>query len=162
MGGRFQYGIFKVFSLKNFKINLFKYLFFQINHQVQAKKRHILGSLSSMFFPLILTNVLHFFWVTLDSQSTFFKKSCSLAPSMSSFILMLLRNCHSGIPRFFGKKCAVWWNPDLIISVPMFSLTSTELEFHPWHFSHFPCISPCFYHWLPSHVSHCIAFLLFT
>lgn len=66
---------------------------------------------------------------------------------MSTFILMLLRNCQSGITRFFGKKCGDQWNSDLIKSVPMLSLTSTELEFHPWHFSHFQCSSPCFYHY---------------
>lgn len=51
-------------------------------------------------------------------------------------------------------------------SVPMLSLTSTHLEFHPWHFSHFWCISICFYHWLPSHllcilVIHCTYFYAF-
>lgn len=149
MGEKIQYGIIslKCFVWKISKSIFSSTFFCQINHQVQAKERYILRSLSSTFFPFVLTNILHFFWITLDSQSTFFKKICTLAPSMSTFILMLIRNCQSGITRFFVNKCGDWWNSDLIKSVPMLSLTSTELEFQPWHFSHFQCINPCFYHW---------------
>lgn len=94
------------------------------------------------------------------------QKVYTLAPSISTFILMLLRNCQSGITRFSGKQSRDWQNSVLIKSVPMLSLTSADLEFHPWHFSHFWCISICFYHWLPSHlfctsVIHCTYFSAF-
>lgn len=105
-GGKFQYGIV---SLKCFVWKISKSIFSstfscQINHQVQAKERYILGSLSSTFCPFVLTNILHFFWITLGSQSTFFKKICTLAPSVSTFILMLTKNCQSGITGFFVRS----------------------------------------------------------
>lgn len=68
------------------------------------------------------------------------------------FILMLFRNYQSVITRLSGKKSRDWWNSVLIKSVSMFSLTSTDLEFHRWHFSHFSCVSICFYHWLSFHL----------
>lgn len=68
------------------------------------------------------------------------------------FILMLFRNYQSVITRLSGKKSRDWWNSVLIKSVSMFSLTSTDLEFHRWHFSHFSCINICFYHWLSFHL----------
>lgn len=103
-------------------------------------------------FPFILTIILIFFRVTPDRWRTFFKKIYTLAPSISTFIQMFLRNCQLGIAIFSGKQSGYWWNSVLIKSLPMLSLTSTDREFQPWHFFCCWCISICFYHWLPSHM----------